>query len=189
MSQSVKLQREFLAPCFTGAADASWADQNDSLEPIKMKSTLGWDLFYRNCLIGYGSKTSSRICGSSTEAECMALVEFGKLNSYCRNYILEIGWSAELPATVVVEDNVSAVNLSKEGAKAKRSRHFEISWYKFKEECQQGRIVVKSVSTCDQHADIFTKPLGTEKFRKHQTALGLALMEDCKSDVQFEEEC
>lgn len=154
------------SPIFTGAADASWADQNDSLEPIKMKSTLGWDIFYRNCLIGYGSRTSSRICGSSTEAECMAVVEFAKLNSFCRQLVKEFGWHPEESSrpTEVLEDNLAVVSLAKENSKIKRSRHFDISWYLVKEYTLHKEIQLLAVRTDQQHADIFTKPLPRKAF-------------------------
>ena len=83
---------------------ASWADQHDALESIKMKSTLGWFLRYRNCLVAFGCKTSDRICGSSTEAECMAIVEFARMNTFVRRFVQDICWSVDLTPTLVLED-------------------------------------------------------------------------------------
>lgn len=150
---------------FTGAADAAWSDQTDSVEDIKMKSTLGWCLMYRNCLIGYGSKTSARLCGSSTEAECMAVVELARLNQFCRSFAELLNcWKVDLTPTIVWEDCSAAVKLSKPNAKIKRSRHFAISWYQVKEYQLEKEMILQAVSTDEQIADMMTKALPRKQF-------------------------
>lgn len=171
LDYGITMTRGF-APSFDGAADSSWADQKDSLEPIKMKSTLGWFLRYRNCLVAFGCKTSDRICGSSTEAECMAIVEFARMNTFVRRFVQDIGcWSVDLTPTLVLEDNTAAIALAKENAKIKRSRHFAISWYQVKEFSLHKEMVLKAVSTEEQCADLFTKPLARKQFELFRNEL------------------
>jgi len=46
-----------------------------------------------------------------------------------------------------------------------RTHHLSIKWHHFRDQIQSGAIKVEKVETTFNWADIFTKPLGIEKFR------------------------
>ena len=144
-------------PLLSGSADASFADCD------KKKSTLGQVYWFMGALVDWNSKTSSRVLDSSTDAECCSLVAFGKENAWLRDLLKELGiFKVDLP-TPVQEDNTAAIALSRQGP-TKRSRHYDISFYKFKEQVAMKEMILHYVNTHENPADFFTKPLGLAKF-------------------------
>ena len=53
----------------------------------------------------------------------------------------------------------------------KRSRHFEIDWFKTQDLVEQGELVTEWISTLDNLADFFTKKLPREKFERLRDSL------------------
>ena len=144
-------------PLLQGSADASFADAD------KKKSTLGQVYWFMGALIDWNSKTSTRVLDSSTDAECCSLVVFGKENAWLRDLLKELGIFEVSSPTPVQEDNTSAIALSGQGP-TKRSRHYDISFYRFKEQVEMREMVLEYVNTHENPADFFTKPLALPKF-------------------------
>lgn len=144
-------------PLLKGSVDASYADGP------KMRSTLGQIYWFLGGLVDWNSKMSTRILDSSTDAECCSLVVFGKENMWLRDLLKELGIFKVNSPTIVLEDNTAAIALSGQGP-TKRTRHFDISWYKFKEFVQLDEIKLEYRNTHDNPADFFTKPLAVGKF-------------------------
>ena len=59
-------------------------------------------------------------------------------------------------------DNTSAINISKNLVQRSRTKHIEIRHHFHRDHAQNGDITLEFVSTKDQLADIFTKPLSEE---------------------------
>ena len=72
--------------------------------------------------------------------------------------------------TQVLEDNSSAIALSGT-ASAKRSRHFDIAFFKMKDVIEYGELEIKRTHTDKNYADFFTKPLGAMKFVRFRDQL------------------
>ena len=132
-------------------------------------STSGWAILYAGAVIGYGSKRQQSIALSSTEAEIMAASQAATEIMYFRGILQELG--RELDPTVLYVDNQGAVELSKDLKSCKRSRHIERRYLKIRELVADGEIVVKYVKSDQNHADMLTKPLDSEAFDLHFTAL------------------
>ena len=90
----------------------------------------------------WNSKTSTRVLDSSTDAECCSLVAFGKENAWVRGILRELGIFKLNKPTLVLEDNTAAIALSGQGP-TKRSRHYDISFFLFKEQVAMGEIKVE----------------------------------------------
>ena len=58
-----------------------------------------------------------------------------------------------------------------------RSKHIEVHYHFVREKVLAGVVDLAYVSTEDQVADIFTKPLGTEKLHRFRSLLGVQSME------------
>jgi hypothetical protein len=144
-------------PLLQGDVDASFADT-----PGK-RSTLGQLYWFLGGAIDWKSKKSTRVLDSSTDAECASLVIFGKENAWLRDVLKELGIFAVNKPTVVSEDNTAAIALSGQGP-TKRSRHFDIAFYKFKQQVEYKEMVLKYVKTSENPADFFTKALPKSKF-------------------------
>ena len=61
-------------------------------------------------------------------------------------------------------DNQSAIDISKNGIKSRRTKHIEISGLYVQQAVQEGWLKCTKVGTLDQPADALTKPLGPQKF-------------------------
>ena len=144
----------------TGAADSSFADGEGA------RSTLGQVYWLNHCLIGYDSKLSTRVLSSSTDAECAALVLFGKENAWLRDLLNEMKIFVIQGPTVVDEDNSAAITLSSKFGPSKGSRHFSIAWHICKDRVVHGEIEIVKVNTLDNCADLFTKQLAVGQFTK-----------------------
>ena len=144
-------------PLLGGHVDASFADS-----PGK-RSTLGQLYWFLGGVIDWKSKKSTRVLDSSTDAECASLVVFGKENTWMRDVLTELGIFEVNAPTVVGEDNTAAIALSGQGP-TKRSRHFDIAFYKFKQQVEYREMVLRYVKTSENPADFFTKALSKPKF-------------------------
>ena len=61
-------------------------------------------------------------------------------------------------------DNKSTICLSKNSVLHSRYKHIDVRYHFIKEHVSNGEVVLDYVSTDDQLADIFTKPLSEERF-------------------------
>ena len=70
-------------------------------------------------------------------------------------------------------DNTSAINLTKNPIHHSRTKHIDIRHHFIREHVQNGHITLEFVSSNNQLADIFTKPLNEESFCKNRLELGI----------------
>ncbi|KAL4332817.1 hypothetical protein GQ457_07G032380 [Hibiscus cannabinus] len=122
-------------------------------------------------LISWKSKKQQTISRSSTEAEYIALAAV----------TCEIQWLQYLLADLHVQidsanvycDNLSAIKLAENLVFHERTKHIEIDCHLIRGKVQQGLITLLPVSTNNQLADCFTKPLHTSSFVKSKFKLGI----------------
>jgi hypothetical protein len=91
--------------------------------------------------VAYDSVTIKQVVTSSTEAECAALTVVGKENSWQRRMYMEANGLDVLSPTPVSEDNTASIALIKAGV-TKRTRHFSIDWFKFRDLLEHKEIEV-----------------------------------------------
>lgn len=65
-------------------------------------------------------------------------------------------------------DNVGASYLSSNPMFKARTKHIEIDFHFVREQVAKGNISVKHISSKDQLANIFTKPLSSTRFLQHR---------------------
>ena len=63
-------------------------------------------------------------------------------------------------------DNQGAINLAKNPVNHQRSKHIDIKYHFLRSQIQTGNLILQYVSTKDNVADIFTKPVSQVKLRK-----------------------
>ncbi|KAI5397503.1 hypothetical protein KIW84_063356 [Lathyrus oleraceus] len=76
------------------------------------------------------------------------------------------------PAEICV-DNKSALALAKNSVFHERSKHINTRYHFIRESIEKKKVKLKYVMSRDQVADIFTKPLNLETFRKLRNMLGV----------------
>ena len=156
--------------------DADWAGAwtfGSSYDPLSTHSRTGFVILYAGCPILWKSKIQSITALSTTEAEYIAL------SSALREviaiiHLLEDLHSNGLPihcATPKIkcrtfEDNMSCLNLATNHKTRPRTKHLSIRLHHFRSHIVNKIVTIEHVSTHDQIADIFTKPLSKVPFCK-----------------------
>jgi hypothetical protein len=71
----------------------------------------------------------------------------------------------QMADSIILEDNSAALTLAMDGDKYRpRTKHLSIKWHHFRDQVKQGWLKVKKVTSKDNWADIFTKPLPKPQF-------------------------
>jgi hypothetical protein len=108
--------------------------------------------------VSWASKKQKVVSQSSCEAELYA--EAAAINEikWLHGLLKELGVS--VPSTpILLGDNQSTQELSKNGVKSERTKHIDIKYHFITDEVSQGNVRLQWVSTKKQLADVLTKAL------------------------------
>lgn len=74
---------------------------------------------------------------------------------------------------LILCDNTSAINISKNPVMHSRTKHIPIRYHSLREKALENEVALDYVASRDQVADIFTKPLAKEVFEQLREGLGV----------------
>ena len=114
----------------------------------------------------------------STKAEYMVMTHSGKEAIFLNHLFGNLEIPIQFPIPLLV-DNQSAITLAENPIFHTCSKHIKVCHHWMCEKTWDGTIQLEYVPTMDQVADIFTKPLNSEKFWKFCDALGLVWINAC----------
>ena len=144
----------------TGYSDTDWGgDCND------YKSTTGYLFQIGGTAVTWKSKKQTCVALSTAEAEYIALSSAAP----------EVVWMRELSAdlrnpqsqpTLILEDNQSAISISKNPQFHRRTKHFNIKYHFIRKQVSNGKICLQYCPTEDMLADLLTKGIGPEKLER-----------------------
>ena len=137
-----------------GLTDSDWAVKH---------STSGWVFLLSSAAISWGSKRQPSIALSSCEAEIIAASEAAKEAIYLKRFATELGLADESPIKLY-GDNKGAIDLAYNPEHHSRTKHIDRRHFYIREMVENNEIVVPYVSTDENLADFFTKPLMAKKF-------------------------
>ncbi|GKE08792.1 gag/pol polyprotein [Tanacetum coccineum] len=127
------------------------------------RSTGGFAIYLGSNLISWTARKQCTILRSSIEAEYKALADTVVELKWIQAFLNELGIrSSSTP--ILWCDNLGATYLSATPIFYARTKHMEIDYHFVREKVAQGDLRVQHISTHDQIADIFTKPLPTPRF-------------------------
>lgn len=153
----------------SGYVDSDWGghDENDR------RSTTGYlfQLFER-CTISWSTRRQASVAASSTEAEYMALFEGVREALWLKSLVVSMNIEISKPITIY-EDNNGCISIANNPSNHKKSKHIDIKYHFSREQIEKNVIKLEYVSTENQVADIFTKPLPAMKFVEFRTKMGL----------------
>jgi transposase InsO family protein len=149
-----------------GYNDASFADNYDRT------SVSGYAFVAAKGAITWGSKKQNDVALSSTEAEYVCLSDGAREANWLRHLYQEIGFPEE-KATLIYEDNQSALAIAENPCYHKRTKHFDIKHHYIRDQVQKGVITLQYLPTAQMTADILTKALPRQTHELHMRSLGM----------------
>lgn len=143
--------------------DADWAQC-----PNDRRSYTGYAVKLCGGLISWESKKQETVAHSSTEAEYMALSNAAKEIKFIRNILEELKLQAIYKGEEIelYVDNRGAMSLAENNGYSARTKHIDVRHHYIRELVENKIIKLKEVSSSNNIADIFTKPLGTIQHSK-----------------------
>jgi histone deacetylase 1/2 len=137
----------------SGFSDADWVGCIDD-----RRSTEGFAIFLGSNLVSWNARKQATVSRSSTEAEYKALANATAEIMWIQILLLEIG--VQEPRTAKLWcDNMGAKYLSANPVFHARTKHIEVDYHFVREIVAKRLLDIEYVSTRDQVADGFTKPL------------------------------
>lgn len=136
------------------------------------RSTAGYVFMMASGAISWASKKQSVVALSTTEAEYIAAALCACQCVWLRRVLEKLGFE-EKTGTVIMCDNSSAIQLSKNPVLHGKSKHIEVRFHYLRDLVNEGVVKLSYCPTEVQVADIFTKPLKLEQFEKLRGMLGV----------------
>uniref|UniRef100_A0A1X7SEB0 Reverse transcriptase Ty1/copia-type domain-containing protein n=1 Tax=Amphimedon queenslandica TaxID=400682 RepID=A0A1X7SEB0_AMPQE len=150
-----------------GYSDADWAGDLDDRH-----STSGNLFLLAGGAISWLSKKQPTVSLSTAEAEYVSLCSATQEAVWIRRLLHDINCSQGAP-TVIKEDNQGTIAIARNPVSHSRTKHIEIKYHYVRETIMDGQVSLEYCPTEEMIADLFTKPLASERFAKLRGAMGL----------------
>jgi hypothetical protein len=122
-------------------------------------------------LMSWASKKQNSVALSTAEAEYIAAGHCCAQLLWMRQTLRDYGY--KLTKVPLLCDNESVIRMADNPVEHNRTKHIDIQYHFLRDHQQKGDIEIAYVSTHNQLADIFTKPLDEKIFSKLRNELNI----------------
>jgi histone deacetylase 1/2 len=136
------------------------------------RSTGGFAVFVGNNLVSWSARKQAIVSRSSTEAEYKAVANATVEVMWIQTLLMELGIHAPRAAKLWC-DNIGAKYLSANLVFHARTKHIEVDYHFVRERVARKLLDIEYVSTKDQVADGFTKPLPVRQLEMFKDNINL----------------
>lgn len=113
----------------------------------------------------------------------MAMSDMASMLLWASNLLAELGYAQKEAPPLVYQDNTSTIAIAQKGPTSnERTRHIDTRYMWIRELLENGRMSMEYCPTGHMTADMMTKPLGVEAFRRHMLDLNIV---DAKDTTAF----
>ncbi|KAK8943260.1 hypothetical protein KSP39_PZI009121 [Platanthera zijinensis] len=140
--------------------DADWAG-----DPTTRRSISGTCVLFGGNIVSWSAKKQPTVARSSAESEYRSLANATADMSWFCSLLRELGMVIPSPPLILC-DNQSAIQMSRNTTSTSRSRHIDIDYHFIRDLVARGALSVTYVPSSDQLADVFTKPLSKDRLRE-----------------------
>ena len=143
----------------------TYADSSFGICPETRLSQTGIIIYIGEAPILFKSTKQRLVTKSSTEAELVACSDAISPTYYIKNLLKELG--IEVKSINLYQDNMSTIHLiNNNRPTSQRTRHIDIRYFFLRDEKMRKEINLKHMPTDQMIADLLTKPIVGEQFRK-----------------------
>ena len=176
----IRKSNELNLTCYADADFAGMFSVTNPDDPKSVKSRTGFVILLGTTPIAWVSKLQSETALSTMEAEYIALSQALRVLLPLRRLLQEVcqplslsDKSDTLIRSTIFEDNQACLQLatSDPPRMTPRSKSIAVKYHWFREHLRSGEVEIKGISSEDQLADIFTKPLSPALFEKLRMSL------------------
>jgi len=151
----------------TAFSDADWAGCLDD-----RRSTCGFAIFLGANLVSWSARKQTTVSRSITEAEYKAVANTTAEVMWIQTLLYELGIQTPQAAKLWC-DNIGAKYLSANPVFHARTKHIEVDYHFVRERVARRLLEIEYISTKDQVADGFTKPLTVRQMEIFKNNLNL----------------
>nr|ABA95825.2 retrotransposon protein, putative, unclassified [Oryza sativa Japonica Group] len=143
--------------CLSGYSDADFGGCR-----IDRKSTSGTCHFLGTSLIAWSSRKQSSVAQSTAESEYVAAASCCSQILWLLSTLKDYGLTFD--KVPLFCDNTSVINIAKNHVQLSRTKHIDIHFHFLRDHVEKGDVELQFLDTKLQIADIFTKPLDSNRF-------------------------
>lgn len=136
------------------------------------KSLTGYCCFIGKCLVSWKTKKQKTVSKSSAESEYRAMSETTGELVWLTNLLKDLQVRTSHSITLFC-DNKAAQYIAANPVFHNRTKHLDIDCHYVRNKIQEGFLQTSHISSQDQLADIFTKPLPSAQHTRLSLKLGL----------------
>ena len=158
-------------------------------DPHKARSQSGYVFTYGDTAISWRYVKQTMVATSSNHSELLAIHEASRECMWLRSMIQHIRDSSGLSpisntATSLYEDNTAYIAQLKGGyIKGDRIKHISPKFFHMHELQNNGEIDIQQIRSSDNPADLFTKALPAETFKKFLRQIGMRRLKDLQIEI------